>query len=310
MNTTFLEFRDNVIRRNLVDVSAYSPPNSCTVTVDECQEAFGGGMFVTNASTGLAPISNCQFSSNLPSGLLLDTNASLNIDGCIFSNHMASTDCGATEDLLFGFGDFASIECRSGPLITNCFFSNSRQGVRSENSNPAFWPTIFNSFFCGHDQGDITTDHGGVGWIDAGGNGFAADCGDDCNLNDVPDLYDIQSGLSEDCNSTGIPDECELDSGDASDCNENLIPDFCDIQSQSSPDCDRNGIPDECQIDDCNSNGIPDSCDLLEGGLEDCDGNGVIDSCDLESGTLDDCDENGVPDICGVDCNENGLADS
>lgn len=309
LDCRFLDFSNNEISRNYVKADK-GPSTTCTERVFECDTTNGGGMYVSSASTGFFPIEGCQFTSNLPSGLYLQPNASLVISNSLFANHIAETSCDIQDDLLFGIGDFAAIECRSGPLITNCFFSNNREGVRSENSNSAFWPTIVGSFFCGHPEGDITSDHSGIGWIDAGKNAFAESCGDDCNLNDVPDLFDLQSGFSEDCNSTGIPDECELDSGEASDCNGNLIPDFCDIQSQSSPDCDRNGIPDECQIDDCNSNGIPDSCDLLEGGFEDCDGNGVIDSCDLESGTLDDCDENGVPDICGVDCNENGLADS
>ncbi len=59
---------------------------------------------------------------------------------------------------------------------------------------------------------------------------------DDCNWNLVPDLIDIEHGLSADCNLNGNPDECDVDPSDP------------DGDGTVADDCDGNGIPDECQI--------------------------------------------------------------
>ncbi|MCZ6835736.1 MAG: hypothetical protein O7G85_08180 [Planctomycetota bacterium] len=74
--------------------------------------------------------------------------------------------------------------------------------------------------------------------------------GGDCNLNGIPDVKDISSGLLTDCNDNQVPDECELGNfgicPSLTDCNENGIPDECDLGSGSSLDDDGNGVPDEC----------------------------------------------------------------
>ena len=148
----------------------------------------------------------------------------------------------------------------------------------------------------------------------------------DCNLNGIPDEWDITSGSSYDCNDNSIPDECESDCncnhvhddldilyGDSADCNGNGIPDDC---ADLEVDCNVNGIPDECDVDpsdpdgngvihsDCNGNGIPDDCTELEG---DCNENGVPDDCDVDpndpdgNGEVDyDCNSNRIPDECDI----------
>lgn len=51
----------------------------------------------------------------------------------------------------------------------------------------------------------------------------------------------------------------------ADDCNMNLIPDLCDVNSGTSEDINGNGLPDECeQIGDLNDDGVVNVLDLLE----------------------------------------------
>jgi len=73
------------------------------------------------------------------------------------------------------------------------------------------------------------------------------DVSPDCNINGIPDYWDIKWGISADCNGNGIPDGCDIASGLAHDCNGNGIPDSCDIASGFSFDANGDGIPDECQ---------------------------------------------------------------
>ena len=88
---------------------------------------------------------------------------------------------------------------------------------------------------------------------------------EDCNLNGIPDVADLESGDSSDCQPNCVPDECELTSGSSDDCNGTDLLDECDIEAGTSADCNSNGRPDECDIDDgasedCNANGVPDEC--------------------------------------------------
>ncbi len=82
----------------------------------------------------------------------------------------------------------------------------------------------------------------------------------DCQLNFLSDLGEIQNGSSLDCNSNFIPDECDIDVNSpapggpyfctgncVSDCNNNGIPDECDLASGVLTDvAPADGIPDEC----------------------------------------------------------------
>lgn len=155
---------------------------------------------------------------------------------------------------------------------------------------------------------------------DVNANSVPDECEPDCNVNSIPDAWDITQMTSTDVNTNGIPDECEPD------CNNNNYPDDYDIAMSTSADCNTNGIPDECETD-CNSNGVPDDCDINpldpdgnEEVSDDCNGDNYPDECNLalpppygsfdcnENGTLDECDiaseysedtnENGVPDEC------------
>lgn len=76
---------------------------------------------------------------------------------------------------------------------------------------------------------------------------------------DLVMVLDAFRGLAYrgDCNTNGMPDVCDLENGVSADCNGNGIPDECD------PDCDDDGIPDDCDVfEDCDSDGIQDCVDL------------------------------------------------
>jgi hypothetical protein len=112
-----------------------------------------------------------------------------------------------------------------------------------------------------------------------------------------PALYATPGPLGcEDCNINGVCDVCELENGTGHDCNDNGILDNCDIRTGFSDDCLPNTIPDECEPD-CNDNGVGDDCDIRD--------------CLPEDPSCQDCNSNGVPDGCepGGDCNANGLPD-
>ncbi len=137
----------------------------------------------------------------------------------------------------------------------------------------------------------------------ATGFAFIPGWGIDCNLNQLPDNCDIDSGYSLDVNENGVPDECEID------CNNNGIFDRFDIWPHgTSLDCNCNGIPDECDIassfsEDCNGNGIPDECEPAI----DCDGNSIQDICDIALGNGEDCNENGFLDACELALPSSGI---
>jgi len=156
----------------------------------------------------------------------------------------------------------------------------------------------------------------------------------DCNLNGVPDICDVQDGISLDCNLDGVPDECqtdcdgdgipddcEIEMGTALDCNLDGYPDDCAIANGIAADCDLDGVLDQCEIDagiesDCDQSGVIDSCEIASGAAADCNGNGQVDSCDIESGVDQDCDLNGILDSCQItsgsatDCDLDGVIDS
>lgn len=153
---------------------------------------------------------------------------------------------------------------------------------------------------------------------DVNANSVPDECEPDCNVNSVPDAWDITQMTSTDVNTNGVPDECEPD------CNNNNYPDDYDIAMSTSADCNVNGIPDECETD-CNENGVPDDCDIdpadPDGNQQvsaDCNADGMPDECNLTLpppyGSFD-CNENGILDECDIasayseDANENGIPD-
>ncbi len=177
------------------------------------------------------------------------------------------------------------------------------------------WYNIDSSGAPGSTGGDFALS-GTVGQADAGalaGGAFTltggyepgADPGQDCNVNGIPDVWDLFTGTSADCNSNAIPDECDIASGTSADCNVNAIPDSCDMAGGTSPDCNTNAIPDECDIAggtsaDCNANTVPDACDVAGGTSPDCNTNAIPDECDIAGGTSADCDANTIPDFCDI----------
>ncbi len=185
------------------------------------------------------------------------------------------------------------------PTVDGCFFSGNQQ--------PAIWLAggqnyvlLSNSSFCGSPDSEIYRYI-----IEKGENYFNIDCTDDCDLDGLPDSYELTAGLATDCNANGVPDNCDADSGGA-DCNGNDIPDSCDI-ANGAADCNANGVPDTCEAD-CDSDGIPNACEIASG-ASDCDANGIPDSCQA------DCDDDGVIDACEIaagsaDCNANTIPDS
>jgi len=87
---------------------------------------------------------------------------------------------------------------------------------------------------------------------------LAAGIDADCNSNATLDACDIIAG-SADVDADGTPDSCEPD------CNVNSVPDDFDIEQGTSTDCNHNAVPDECDIaaqtsEDCNDDQLPDEC--------------------------------------------------
>jgi hypothetical protein len=142
----------------------------------------------------------------------------------------------------------------------------------------------------------------------------------DCDGNGRPDDCDIADSSALDCDADGLIDHCEIALGLETDCDENGQIDRCDVVNFPDRDCNSNNILDLCEIQsgdesDCNGNSIPDTCDLFDDPSQDCDGNGQFDACDIGSGEARDCDGNGVIDVCELpslpekDCNGNGVFD-
>jgi hypothetical protein len=185
------------------------------------------------------------------------------------------------------------------PTVSGCFFKG--------NSQPAIWlgggqnyVLLSNSSFCGSPDSEIYRYI-----IEKGESFFSIDCTADCDLDGLPNSYELTAGLATDCNANGIPDNCDADSGGA-DCNLNGIPDSCDI-ANGAADCNSNGVPDACEPD-CDSDGVPNACEIASG-ASDCDANGIPDSCQA------DCDNDGLINACEIaagaaDCNANAVPDS
>ena len=98
---------------------------------------------------------------------------------------------------------------------------------------------------------------------------------DDCNGNNVPDFFEIDSGVAKDCNGNGDPDlSCDIAHSVSKDCNCNGVPDECEMNGNEPIDCSGFGGPCESGpffcfdefacAPDANENGIPDCCDAGE----------------------------------------------
>jgi hypothetical protein len=75
--------------------------------------------------------------------------------------------------------------------------------------------------------------------------------GEDCNTNDLHDLFEIDTGLATDCDSNSIPDDCDPD------CNNNGTADPCEVPPIGmGTDCNGNKVPDECECGDWNGDGL------------------------------------------------------
>lgn len=201
------------------------------------------------------------------------------------------------------------------PFVDRCFFKDNQQPSIAVGS----YVVLANSSFCGPQVTEIATYV-----IEKGENFFNIDCTADCDLDGLPNSYELSAGLATDCNANGIPDNCDADSGGA-DCNLNGIPDSCDI-ANGAADCNTNGVPDACEPD-CDSDGVPNACEIASGASDcdandipdscqaDCDNDGLINACEIAAGAAD-CDANTVPDSCEIasgsatDFNKDGVIDS
>ena len=74
----------------------------------------------------------------------------------------------------------------------------------------------------------------------------------DCNSNYTLDICDIASEPNLDCNCDGVIDNCSGGSVDPcpNDCNMNGLPDCYDMVSGTSHDCNGDAVPDECETMD------------------------------------------------------------
>tara|TARA_Y100000589_G_scaffold55435_1_gene45921 strand:+ start:2430 stop:4712 length:2283 start_codon:yes stop_codon:yes gene_type:complete len=320
LNMLFCDFDGNVVAQN----------HSSAVSGNY----WGGALFLRST---YGTIDRCNFRDNSSRNFdsdyrggavfLEDYSGPLFLD-CIFQNNSSweggAIYCQSQSTPVFFNCQFSTNSAKYGgvaytfgtPVFNSCSLADnlaSQNGgaIKSVGSGGSI-PTISDSLLCGNgiDNSDpFVVDHINGTWFDDGNNTFADSCGDDCNENNLPDLYDLLLGISLDCNGNGIPDECDIEDGTESDCDANGIPDSCDIADGLYADCDGNGVPDQCD-EDCNGNGIPDACDLADGTAPDCNGNGIPDSCDIAAETSVDCDGNGIPDECEPDCNSNGITDA
>ena len=204
--------------------------------------------------------------------------------------------------------DFRSNTRGSGTVLDNAVqvTSELRDCTFVQNAQPALrcatggFFVMDGCYFCGPRFAEVA---GAI--ITNSQNYFDQDCLGDCDLDGLPDDFEIVSGLDTDCNANGVPDSCDADSG--SDCNNNGTPDACDLADGTAADCNSNAVPDSCEAD-CDADGTPDACEIASG-ASDCDTNGVPDSCQA------DCDSDGVIDICEIaagatDCDADGTPDA
>ncbi|MSR28342.1 MAG: hypothetical protein EXS03_02050 [Phycisphaerales bacterium] len=119
---------------------------------------------------------------------------------------------------------------------------------------------------------------------DTNSDGIADLC-QDCDSDGILDPVELAEG-APDIDLDGVPDQCQRD------CNLNLLPDGYEITVAMAQDLDGNSTIDSCDAD-CDGNGTADGVDLIvdvsrdldrDGRIdscEDCDGNGVPDPSDL-----------------------------
>ncbi|HRX84840.1 MAG TPA: M12 family metallo-peptidase [Phycisphaerae bacterium] len=114
---------------------------------------------------------------------------------------------------------------------------------------------------CEDCDGDATLDDAEIlaGAADLDGNGVPDDCQPDCNLNDLPDRWEIEQGVSDDINHNAVPDGCEPD------CDSNGVADHVQIRADMHLDVDRDGVLDACA--DCDGDGVSD-LEELDGAFE------------------------------------------
>ncbi|MEZ6082960.1 MAG: FG-GAP repeat protein [Phycisphaerae bacterium] len=131
----------------------------------------------------------------------------------------------------------------------------------------------------------ITNAHllaGAIGDYNGRGSVYAFELQDlDCNMNDVLDKCDIESGLEADCNLNGIPDVCELFGENSQDCSH--LDDQCVI-----------GI---CSLENATCSTIP----ANDGGsCDDLDACSPVDVCVAGTcvGMRTDCSSNALPSEC------------
>jgi hypothetical protein len=282
------------------------------LTLDNCafDLSAGGRMSVLLDFAGSALIQNSGFKSAsydhptiaaASTGSLLVENSSF--ESCHRAIERSGTGMATVSGSRFvnnyGGGGSAISSLATALTVSECFFKGNGQPsiYLGDGQN---YVLLSNSSFCGSPESEIYRY-----MIEKGENYFNVDCTDDCDLDGLPDSYELNTGLATDCNGNGIPDNCDADSG-GSDCNANGIPDSCDIAGGAA-DCNANGIPDSCESD-CDGDGVPNACEIASG-APDCDANGVPDACQA------DCDDDGLIDVCEIatgsaDCNANGIPDS
>jgi hypothetical protein len=290
-----------------VESEIYQSTGRLLVNDSEFLMASGSRNVVVLNGGALGELNGCNMLSTGEAAIRTQSSAILRVSDSKFTQCARGVEFAGTGQLEVARCQFSNCTWGGGSSIRTDVAPSVSESLFKANNQPSIWlgdgqnyVLLSNSSFCGSPESEIYRYI-----IEKGENYFNIDCTDDCDLDGLPDSYELNTGLATDCNGNSIPDNCDADSG-GSDCNANGIPDSCDIAGGAA-DCNANGIPDSCESD-CDGDGVPNACEIASG-APDCDANGVPDACQA------DCDDDGLIDVCEIatgsaDCNANAIPDS